>query len=105
MSLSAAAEGHLERVREHFDRRPKMTRAAKGYRRILAHYYNLLIPPSASVLEVGCGSGELLSLIRAKEKAGIDISAEQIALARDQVPNAEFYVQAGENAHPTGENL
>lgn len=95
-SLSAVAERHLEKVREHFDRRPKMTKAAKSYRRILAHYYNLLIPPSASVLEVGCGSGELLSLIRAKKKAGIDISAEQIALARDQVPDAEFWVQAGE---------
>jgi SAM-dependent methyltransferase len=94
--LSTIAKQHLEKIREHFDRRPKLTSAAKSYRRILAHYYNLLIPPSASVLEVGCGSGELLRLIRAEKKVGVDLSVEQIALAREQVAGVEFHVQAGE---------
>jgi len=94
--LSAIAKDHLSKIREHFDQRPKLTAAAKSYRRILAHYYNLLIPPSASVLEVGCGTGELLRLIGATERVGIDLSAEQIALARQQVSGAEFYVQTGE---------
>jgi SAM-dependent methyltransferase len=103
--LSTIAEQHLEKVREHFDRRPKLTNAAKSYRRILAHYYNLIIPSFASVLEVGCGSGELLRLIRADKKVGIDISADQIALAREQLPTAEFYVQAGETVHLPGKSF
>ena len=94
--LSTIAKQHLDKIRAHFDQLPKLTSAAKSYRRILAHYYNLLIPPSASVLEVGCGSGELLRLIRAKKKVGVDLSVEQIAHAREQVPDAEFHVQAGE---------
>jgi SAM-dependent methyltransferase len=94
--LSTIAKQHLDKIRAHFDQRPKLTKSAKSYRRILAHYYNLLIPSSASILEVGCGSGELLRLIRATKKVGIDISIEQIALAREQVPGAEFHVQAGE---------
>jgi SAM-dependent methyltransferase len=103
--LSTIAQQHLEKVREHYDRRPKLTRAAKEYRRILAHYYNLIIPPFASVLEVGCGSGELLRLIRADKKVGIDVSAEQIALACKQIPKGEFYVQAGETVDLPGRSF
>jgi SAM-dependent methyltransferase len=94
--LSSIAKQHLGKIRAHFDQSPKLTNAARSYRRVLAHYYNLLISPSASVLEVGCGSGELLRLIRATKRVGIDISDAQIALARKQVPDADFYVQAGE---------
>jgi SAM-dependent methyltransferase len=94
--LSIIAREHLEKIREHFDQLPPLTPAARSYRRILAHYYNQLIPPSASVLEVGCGSGELLRLIHAEKKAGIDLSSEQIARAREQVPGADFHVQAAE---------
>jgi SAM-dependent methyltransferase len=94
--LSTIATEHLEKIRAHFDKRPKVTNAAKSYRHILAHYYNLLVPSSASVLEVGCGGGDLLRLIRAEKKVGVDLSVEQIAYAREQVPDVEFYVQAGE---------
>jgi SAM-dependent methyltransferase len=103
--LSSIAQQHLEKVRDHFDQRPKLTNTGKGYRRILAHYYNLIIPSFASVLEVGCGSGELLRLIRADKKVGIDVSAEQIAVAREQIPTAEFYVQAGETVHLPGKSF
>jgi SAM-dependent methyltransferase len=103
--LSAVAEQHLEKVREHFDRRPKLTNAAKSYRRILAHYYNLIIPSFASVLEVGCGSGELLQSIRADKKVGIDVCGEQIALAREQIPTGEFYVEAGETVDLPGKSF
>jgi SAM-dependent methyltransferase len=103
--LSTIAQQHLEKVREHYDRGPKLTKAAKNYRRILAHYFNLIIPPFASVLEVGCGSGELLRLIRAGKRVGIDVSAEQIALACKEIPNGEFYVQAGETVDLPGRSF
>ena len=73
-----------------------MSRAAQSYRRLLAHYYRLLIPSDASILEIGCGDGELLSLIPARRKTGVDLSARQIALARQRVPDGHFHVQAGE---------
>jgi SAM-dependent methyltransferase len=89
---------HLEKMRVFYENAPTShSWIARGYRRLLAHYYNLLIPAQASVLEIGCGSGELLAHIRAGRKVGIDLSAHQIASARIRVPAGEFHVQAGEN--------
>ncbi|MBI2497633.1 MAG: glycosyltransferase [Opitutae bacterium] len=76
--------------------------AARSYRALLAHYYNLLIPPDASVLEIGCGSGELLSRVHAARKVGVDLSPRQIAAARARLPDAEFHVQAGETLELSG---
>jgi SAM-dependent methyltransferase len=70
--------------------------AANGYHRFLAHYYNLLIPAEASVLEIGCGNGRLLSQLCAHRKAGIDLSERLIQQARARVPDGTFDVQAGE---------
>jgi len=88
---------HLEKVRAFYDAAPvRPTRASSRYRAMLAHYYNLLISPESSVLEIGCGSGELLGRLHARRKVGIDLSERQIAAARTHVPQAEFHVQAGE---------
>jgi SAM-dependent methyltransferase len=95
--LSALAHEHLGRVRAFYDAAPSLPQSgARAYRALLAHYYNLLIPADASVLEIGCGSGELLSQLRAARKTGLDLSATQIAAARLRLPHAEFFVQAGE---------
>ncbi len=97
IEISALACEHLERVRAFYDEAPTEPLAgARSYRTLLAHYYNLLIPPDASVLEIGCGSGELLARLRATRKVGVDISPRQIEAARERVPDAEFLVQAGE---------
>lgn len=96
-AISALALEHLDRVRAFYDSVPVEAQAgARSYRSLLAHYYNLLIPPDATVLEVGCGSGELLARLRAKQKTGIDLSPRQIEAARQRVPEAEFFAQAGE---------
>ncbi len=95
--LSALAHEHLDRVRAFYDAAPATPQSgARAYRALLAHYYNLLIPADASVLEIGCGSGELLAHLRAARKTGLDLSATQIAVARLRLPHAEFFVQAGE---------
>jgi SAM-dependent methyltransferase len=97
IEISALAREHLERVRAFYDAAPTEPLAgARSYRALLAHYYNLLIPPDASVLEIGCGSGELLSRLRARRKFGVDVSPRQIEAARQRLPEAEFSVQAGE---------
>jgi SAM-dependent methyltransferase len=89
---------HLEKVRRFYDGAPTEPGAAsRAYRRLLAHYYNLLIPEHATVLEVGCGSGELLQHLRASRRVGIDLSARQLEAARARIPDAAFHVQAGEH--------
>ncbi len=95
--LGHLSEQHIEAIREYFNTHPKhSTPAARSYRRLLAHYYNLLIPPSASVLEVGCGDGDLLAQLNAAKKTGIDLSETQLTRARARLPDGEFILQAGE---------
>jgi SAM-dependent methyltransferase len=89
---------HLERVRAFYEATPpEPNRVSRGYRELLAHYYNLLIPLDAKVLEIGCGAGGLLAQLRATRKAGIDLSERRIRAAQARVPNAELHVQAGED--------
>ncbi len=100
--ISAFAREHLERVRAFYDAAPTEPQAgARAYRALLAHYYNLLIPADASVLEIGCGSGELLSRLRGKTKTGVDLAPAQIEAARKRLPEARFFVQAGELLEPS----
>ena len=94
--------GHLERVTAFYDNAPPSDPrwGARSYRRILAHYYNLLIPEGASILEVGCGSGELLELTHAGPKAGLDLSTRRIEAAQQRLPGAELQALAGEAIGP-----
>lgn len=90
--------GHLDRMRTFFDDRPVALKwPARHYRALLAHYYNLLIPPNSSVLEIGCGSGDLLAQLHARRKVGVDLSSRQISAARLRIPTGEFHAQAGES--------
>ncbi len=95
-TLSRFSRQHLEAVEKHFENAPPPGPAAQGYRRILSHYYNHLIPPSASVLEIGCGDGALLVHITAARKTGVDLSQTQLARAKARLPEARFHRQSGE---------
>jgi SAM-dependent methyltransferase len=97
-STSEITNEHLDRVRAWYDEAPaRLKPASIGYRVMLAHYYRLLIPADATVLEVGCGGGELLKRIQARRKVGIDLSERQVAAARENAPECEFHLQAGES--------
>lgn len=96
-AAGALTQQHLDKIRDFYEAAPtELNRAARSYRGLLARYYNLLIPPDASVLEIGCGAGELLAQVQAAHKVGVDLSPKQIAAARTRLPAAEFHVQAGE---------
>lgn len=72
------------------------TWAGRQYRKMLAYYYQRLIPENASVLEVGCGDGELLSQLKNQDVTGVDLSSIQINLAKNKIPHGHFEVQSGE---------
>ena len=95
--LSPLAQAHLKSAVAYYDNAaPESSRAAETYREMLAHYYNQLIPPSSSVLEVGCGSGGLLARLQVRTRTGVDPSEKQIQCAKARVPDGQFHVQAGE---------
>ncbi|MDP2137328.1 MAG: glycosyltransferase [Candidatus Didemnitutus sp.] len=96
-ALSQLTELHLAKIRAFNDAAPTaLGGAARYYRNWLSRYYNLYIPAGASVLEIGCGSGELLAQLQAGRRVGVDLSKTQIGAARVRLPEAEFHVQAGE---------
>jgi SAM-dependent methyltransferase len=89
---------HLLAVQRFYDDAPtRTTWAGRHYRRWLARYYRMLIPADASVLEVGCGGGELLELLPNRDVAGVDLSARQVEAAARRVPYGRFEVQAAES--------
>jgi SAM-dependent methyltransferase len=88
----------LRRVAEFYDRAQlTVSWAGRSYRRVLAHYYRLMIPADASILELGCGSGDLLAMFPNRDITGIDVSEVQIERAKEQLPHGKFYVMAAEN--------
>jgi ubiquinone/menaquinone biosynthesis C-methylase UbiE len=94
--ISSHARAHLEKIRGHYDQSGELTKAATDYRKMLASVYSSFIPESASVLEVGCGAGDLLVHLHGRRRTGVDVSAARIQAAQQKMPEAEFFVQAGE---------
>jgi ubiquinone/menaquinone biosynthesis C-methylase UbiE len=88
-------------VKKHFD-----TIAAKYdyfkkknwyYYKNLKSLYRQLIPKGKAVLEIGCGTGDLISGLDAGLAIGIDISPEMIKIARKKYPIGQFKVAAIED--------
>jgi SAM-dependent methyltransferase len=68
-----------------------------AWKRRNAYYYQeleslcrLFIPPGRSVLELGCGTGDLLAALRPSRGLGIDLSDEMVRIARGKYPELEF---------------
>jgi len=98
MSAPSIIDSHTTSVRDHYNTvAGPLSALAKAYRHLLAHYYSLLIPENCSVLEVGCGTGELLGSLKAKTKVGIDISQRQIEHAEALHPGIDFLTGSIEN--------
>ena len=95
--LSSLVRDRLDKTAAFYDEHPtELNALSRGYRGLLAHYYRHLIPPTASVLEIGCGAGDLLALLPNQDVAGVDVSSAQIERARVKVPRGQFWVGAGE---------
>src|SRR5215472_17491402 len=60
------------------------------YQKRLAEIYRFLIPPGKRVLEVGCGSGDLLATVRPSYGVEVDLSPVMIGRAKTQYPALHF---------------
>jgi SAM-dependent methyltransferase len=61
------------------------------------YYYELIerilrfhIPPGSSVLEIGCGTGDLLAALEPSRGVGVDISPRIVEIARGKYPRMTF---------------
>ena len=61
-------------------------------------YLRFLIPEGTRVLEIGCGTGDVLAGLKPSFGVGIDFSKGMIARARELYPHLEFRVGDAEDA-------
>lgn len=92
----AAYAAYQEERARHWDRVAVWMDSSKrwsgAYHRRLTEIYRHLVKPGQRVLEVGCGTGDLLAALEPAEGVGVDFSAEMIARARSRHPELRFEV-------------
>lgn len=81
-------------VRDFYERKPE---AFERFRRINHYYYGqlrallrFLIPEGRSVLDLGCGLGDLLADLEPSRGVGVDLSGKLIERARARHPDLRF---------------
>jgi ubiquinone/menaquinone biosynthesis C-methylase UbiE len=89
-----------ENKKEYFDKtapkRKQKRRFNRYYWNDITTFCNYFSHEDISVLEIGCGTGELLNGITAKKKLGIDFSPAMIDVARSTYKDIDFRVMAAE---------
>lgn len=96
----------MQNIKDYFN-----TIASKRKKRGLSNYYwkeitnycNYFSHEDSSVLEIGCGSGDLLAGIAGSKKVGIDFSESQIAWAKEKhgAKQIDFLVMDANNIQLT----
>ena len=83
-----------EKIRKRFDSLAEKRQYWKNRNRYYydnqEKYFRFLVPEGLSILELGCGTGDLLDALRPKRGVGIDFSSEMVRIARERYPNLEF---------------
>lgn len=74
------------------DDRIRYRKSKSYYWNYITRYCNYFIHSTDSVLEIGCGTGELITSLKGSRKLGIDFSDKMISNARKQFPDADFMV-------------
>ncbi len=83
MTISAAQ--YRKRRIAHWDglsaRKSDPKRIGAFYQKLLQEYYRLMVSPGMRILDVGCGSGDLLAALRPSFGVGVDFSFQMIRSA------------------------
>jgi SAM-dependent methyltransferase len=84
----AAARYRAERIRfwNGYVRKP----ASAAYYRRLAEVYRYLVPAGSRVLELGCGTGDLLAALEPSMGVGVDFAPEMLKRAARNHPQLRF---------------
>jgi ubiquinone/menaquinone biosynthesis C-methylase UbiE len=99
LTSQSPAQGDFERYtqerRSHWDtvadKYSKRHNWGDYYHHRLAEIYRHLVPPGQTVLELGCGQGDLLAALQPNLGVGVDFSAGMLALARQRHPEKSLH--------------
>jgi ubiquinone/menaquinone biosynthesis C-methylase UbiE len=72
-------------IKEYFDqtahKRLSWNKRNRFYHQALEQYFSFIIPEGSCVLELGCGTGDLLAAVKPGLGVGIDFSQELLSIA------------------------
>ncbi len=92
---------YTEIVKDFFnkiaDKRDCWKNKNRYYHRQIAKLCKFLIPPKKHILDVGCGTGDLLASLSPRNGVGLDISENMVKIAQDKYPLLKFYAQDAQN--------
>jgi SAM-dependent methyltransferase len=71
--------------------RDKWKKRNRFYQKIIEKQFAFIIPEGATVLELGCSTGDLLNAVKPGKGIGVDFSAKILEIARHKYPHLEFY--------------
>ncbi len=95
------SETGKEVIRDYFDRlaaqRDRWRKRNWFYHRTMEKQYRMIIPEGSTVLELGCGTGDLLNAVQPGVGYGIDFSEGMIEKAKNKYPGLSFYHADAEN--------
>jgi ubiquinone/menaquinone biosynthesis C-methylase UbiE len=107
MRERSAATTYRDKRRAHWDEIATKVKGARSlggyYHRWLQKVYSYLIPPDASVLEIGCGKGNLLAAVKPRIGVGVDFSSEMLKAAARAHPQLNFVQADGHELPLAGE--
>ncbi len=93
--------GQRERVRGFYnelgENQLAWNRRYRYFRERLTHLLRHFIPEGASVLDIGCGTGDTLARLNPSEGVGVDCSGKIVELARRRHPELTFVEGFGED--------
>ena len=72
-------------------------RRNRFYHRVIEKNYKFIIPEGSKVLELGCGTGELLAAVKPSLGVGVDFSEEMLKIARNNHPHLKFILADAAN--------
>ena len=67
-----------------------------GTTELVENVYRFHVPPGRSVLEIGCGTGDLLAALEPGRGVGVDLSRAMVDAAQRRHPHLQFEQTSGE---------
>lgn len=81
-------------IKEHYNKlalkRDSWIKRNEFYHSEIVRYYKFQVQENSSVLELGCGTGDLLNALNPSRGVGVDISEESVRIAKERFPNLDF---------------
>jgi SAM-dependent methyltransferase len=98
--LAAPGARHLAEIAAFFDDfaadDDRWRRRNSTYHRLVESIVRFHVAPGASVLELGCGSGDLLAALEPERGVGVDVSARMVEAAAERHPELEVVHESAE---------